>query len=75
MALECVYKCWPTALSKLWSVLAMDAFHGHLSRRIKNKIGNKNIDLAITYSGKTSWSQPLDIWVNKPFKLLVHIDS
>jgi hypothetical protein len=59
-------------VSKPWSMLAMDAFHGHLSDRIRNRLRNKNTNLVIIPSGMTSQLQPLDVSVNKPLKRLVH---
>jgi hypothetical protein len=53
-------------------MLAMDAFRGHLSNRIRNRLGNKNMALVIIPSGMTSQLQPLDVTINKPLKHLVH---
>jgi hypothetical protein len=52
--LGCVWECQPGALSKPWCMLAMDAFHGHLSDRIRNSLRNKNTDLVIIHRGMTS---------------------
>jgi hypothetical protein len=49
--LECVLECQPGALSKPRSILAMDAFHGHLSKMIRNRLRNKSTDLVIIPSG------------------------
>jgi hypothetical protein len=70
--LGCVWECQPGALSELWNMLAVDAFHGSLSSRIRNRLGNKKTDLVIIHSGMTSELQPFDVSVNKPFKHLVH---
>jgi hypothetical protein len=70
--LGCVWESWPGALSKPQSMLAMDAFYGHLSNRIRNRLRNKNIDLVIIVSGMTSQLQSLNASINKPFKHLVH---
>jgi hypothetical protein len=58
-------------------MLAIDAFHGHLSDRSRNRLRNKSTDLVIIPSGMTSQFQPLDVSVNKPFKQLVckHCDA
>jgi hypothetical protein len=69
--LGCLWECQPGALSKPRIVLAMDAFCGHLSSRIRNRLRNKNTDLVVIPSGMTSQLQPLDISVNRPFKHLV----
>jgi hypothetical protein len=66
--LGCAWELWPRALSKPWSMLAMDAFHGHLSDWMKNRLENKNTDLVIISSGMTSQLQPLDVSINKPLK-------
>jgi hypothetical protein len=71
--LGCVWECQPGVLSKPWNMLAMDAFHGHLSIRIRNRLGNKNTDLVVIPSGMISKLQPLkhlvhkhyDDWLNK----------
>jgi hypothetical protein len=75
--LGCVWECRPGELSKPQSMFAMDAFHGHLSVRIRNKLRNKNNDLVIIPSGMTSQLQPLDVLINKPFKhpLCKHYDT
>jgi hypothetical protein len=55
---------------KAQSMLAVDAFCGYLSDRIRNRLRNKNIDLVIIPNGMTSQLQPLDVSLNKPFKHL-----
>jgi hypothetical protein len=52
-------------------MFAMDAFHGHLSDRIRNRSRNKNTDLVIIPSGMTSQLQSQDVPINKPLKHLV----
>jgi hypothetical protein len=61
----------PGVLSKPRSMLAMDAFRGHLSNRIRNRLRDKNTDLVIIPNGMTSQLQPLDVSINNPFKHLV----
>jgi hypothetical protein len=58
-------------------MLAMNAFCGRLSDRIRNRLRNRNTDLVIIPSGMTSQLQTLDVSVNKPFKQLVrkHCDT
>jgi hypothetical protein len=53
-------------------MLAMNAFHGHLSNIIGNRLRNKNNDLLIIPSGMRSQLQPSDVSINKPFKHLIH---
>jgi hypothetical protein len=67
--LECVWEHHPGALSKPQSVLAVDAFHGHFSCRIRNRLRNRNIDFVIISIGMTIQLQPFDVSVNKPFKV------
>jgi hypothetical protein len=58
-------------------MLAIDAFCGYLSNRIRNRLRNKNTNLVIIPSGMTSQLQPLGVSINKPFKHLVckHYDA
>jgi hypothetical protein len=65
--LGCVWEHWPGVLSKPWSMLAMNAFPGHLSDRIRNRLKNKNTDLVIIPSGMTSQLQPPDASINKHY--------
>jgi hypothetical protein len=53
-------------------MIAMDAFSGHLSSRIRNRIRNKNTNLVIIPNGIKSQLQPLTVSINKAFKHLVH---
>jgi hypothetical protein len=50
------------------NMLAMDAFRGRLSDRIRNRLKNKNNDLMIIPSGMTSQLHPLHVSINKPLK-------
>jgi hypothetical protein len=69
--LGCVWERRPGALSKPQSMHAMDAFPGHPSSRIRNRLKD-NTDLVIIPRGMTSQLQPPDVSVNKPFKHLVN---
>jgi hypothetical protein len=62
----------PGALSKPWSILAMEAFRGHLSNRFRNRLRNKHTALVIIRSGMTSQLQPLYVSIKKPFKQLLN---
>jgi hypothetical protein len=66
-----VWECWPGTLSVPQCMLAMDAFHGRLSSRIRNRLRNKNTNVVIIPSGMTSQLQPFDVSINKPFKHLI----
>jgi hypothetical protein len=69
--LLCVLERQPSALPKPQSVLALDAFCGHLSYIIRNRLENKITDLAIIPTGMTSQIQHFDVSL-KPVKGLVH---
>jgi hypothetical protein len=62
--LGCVWGCRSGVLSKPRSMLAMDAFCGHLSDTIRNRLRNKNTDLVIIPSGMTRQLQSLEASVN-----------
>ena len=49
-------------------MLCLDAFRGHLTDEIKNKIHRLKSELVIIPAGMTSVLQPLDVSVSKPFK-------
>jgi hypothetical protein len=66
--LACVLERQPGVLSKPQSTHAMEAFCGHFSNGIRNRLMNKNTDPMIIPNGMTSWIQPLDVTINKPFK-------
>jgi hypothetical protein len=72
-----VWECRPGVSSQPWSMLAINAFPGHLSNRIRNRIRTKNTNLVIMPSGVTSQLQPFDVSINKPVKHLVckHYDA
>ena len=50
------------------SMLILDAFKGHLTELVKEKVRKLNCDLVIIPGGMTSQLQVLDVVVNKPFK-------
>ena len=66
--LENVWGRCPGALLNLPSMLCLDAFWGHLTDEIKNKIHRLKSELVVIPVGMTSVLQPLDVSVNKPFK-------
>jgi hypothetical protein len=63
--LGCVWNRQPGALSKAWSMLAMDVFHGNFCDRLRNRLRNNNTDLVIIPNGMTSQLQPFDMSINK----------
>jgi len=50
------------------SLLVMDSFRGHLVDSVKHRFQEKNTNIAIIPGGLTSKLQPLDVYINKPFK-------
>jgi hypothetical protein len=68
--LGCVRVQQPGALSKPHCMLAMSAFYGRSSDKLRNRLRSRNTDLVIISSGMTSQLQPLDGSVNKPFMYL-----
>jgi hypothetical protein len=72
-----VWEYRPGALSKPWSMLVMDVFHGRLSDRIRNRLRNKGTNLVIIPSGMTNQLKTLDVSINEPFTQLVckHCDA
>jgi hypothetical protein len=62
--LGCVWQHRPGALSEPWSMLAMDALHGRIRNRLRNKITN----VVIIPSGMTNQLQPFDLSLDKPFR-------
>jgi hypothetical protein len=77
IGLGCVYEHRPGTLSKPWSMLAMDAFPDHVSKRIRNRLRNKNTNLVTIPCSMASQLQPPHMSINKPFKHLIpkHYDA
>jgi len=50
------------------SLLVLDSFAGHLVDSVKNRLQEKNTNIAVIPGGLTSKLQPLDVSVNKSFK-------
>ena len=53
------------------SLLVLDSFTAHKTVNIKNRFHEKNTNLAVIPGGLTSRLQPLDVSLNKPFKVKV----
>jgi DDE superfamily endonuclease. len=58
----------PCGLSKIPSMLCLDAFRGHLTDAVREKIHSLASDHVVIPIGMTSVLQPLDVSINKPFK-------
>jgi hypothetical protein len=57
------------ALLKKSSLLVLDQFSSHLKNSVKEKLRQGNTELAVIPGGLTSQLQPLDVSINKPFKV------
>lgn len=63
-----VWERRPGALRNPRSMLVLDAFRGHTTDSVKNRLQQHNCDLVVIPGGMTSVLQPLDVSINKPFK-------
>jgi hypothetical protein len=54
------------------SLLILNAFCGHTVDSVKNRLVEKNTNIAIIPGGCTSKLQPLDVSINKSFKSKVN---
>jgi len=58
----------PRAFLNQPSMLVLDAFKGHLTDSVKNKLRKMNTELLVILGEMTSVLQPMDISINKPLK-------
>jgi hypothetical protein len=49
-------------------MLVYDSFRGHIVNSVKNRLMEKNTNIAVIPGGCTSKLQPLDVAINKSFK-------
>jgi hypothetical protein len=56
-------------LTKTPAMLVFDSFSGHLTDSVKNDLRENNTDLVVIPGGLTSVCQPLDVSINRPFKV------
>jgi len=49
-------------------MLVYDSFRGHTVNSVKNRLVEKNTNIAVIPGGCTSKLQPLDVAINKSFK-------
>ena len=71
-----INKVWPTRAGGLFitrSLLALDSFSSHLTRRCK--LRKENIDMAVFLGFLTKVIHPLDVCLNKPFKDRLRLDD
>ena len=66
-----IQKVWssrPGGLLRRRSLLVWDAFRAHLAEPVKRALQQTNTDVAVIPGRLTSVLQPLDVYLNKPFK-------
>ncbi|CAG8810625.1 12418_t:CDS:1, partial [Racocetra fulgida] len=51
------------------SLLVFDSFRAHITDAVKKKLQENNNDLVVIPGGLTSVCQPLDVSINRPFKV------
>ena len=61
-------KSVPVDFKKIPSMLCLDAFRGHLTDAVREKIHSLASDLAVIPAGMTAVLQPLDVSINKTLK-------
>lgn len=66
--IDMVWSRRPGGMHSPRSLLALDAFKGHLTNDVQSRLRKRNTDCAIIPGGMTSQLQPLDVSINKPFK-------
>ena len=69
--LDKVWSRRPGGLIKKTSLLVWDQFRAHLTQATKNRVHNLNTKVAVIPGGLTCQLQPLDVCINKPFKVYV----
>ncbi|CAG8718226.1 13709_t:CDS:2, partial [Cetraspora pellucida] len=55
-------------LSNSCSLLVLNSFLGHITTSVKNRLNEKNTNIAVIPDGLTKTLQPLDVYINKCFK-------
>jgi len=58
--------CWHGGRGR--SLLVYDAFEAHVTDQVKALLKREKTDLAVIPGGLTSILQPVDVFLNKPFK-------
>lgn len=66
---KCVWQNRPGALLAKRSLLVLDSFRGHLTDKVKEQLRRVGTDMAVIPGGLTGMLQPLDVSVNRPFKV------
>ena len=70
--LEKVWSKRPGGLLKKASLLVCDQFKAHVTESMKRLATKLKMHFAVSPVGLTSQLQPLDVSVNKPFKVFMH---
>ena len=65
---EKVWRSQPGGLLRKKSLLIWDSFQAHRVDSVKRAVRQTNTDIAVIPGGLTSILQPLDVFLNKPFK-------
>ena len=69
MFLDQVWNKRPSALFRPQSLLVWDMFRAHLVDYVRKKLNEMKTHVAVIPGGTTSILQPLDVCLNKPFKV------
>ncbi|XP_030066606.1 pogo transposable element with KRAB domain [Microcaecilia unicolor] len=69
--IEKVWSKRPGGLLKKPALLVLDQFRAHITEATKKRFKEEKTHLAIIPGGLTSQLQPLDVSINKPFKVLM----
>lgn len=72
LVLDWIKSVWqnrPGAMLAKRSLLVLDSFRGHLTDRVKKQLGSICTDMAVIPGGLTGVLQPLDVSINRPFKV------
>jgi hypothetical protein len=56
-------------------MLILDSFRGHNTEEVKKILKSRNTEQVRIPGGLTSMLQPLDVWINRPFKAAQKMDS
>ena len=69
--LENIWRKRPKAFFRQKSLLLLDSCKAHLTAEVKSMISNSRTNLAVIPGGLTGKLQPLDLTVNRSFKLRI----
>ena len=69
--LEWIQKVWAPYVDGNRALLSLDMFSGHLTDRVKDTLDKCGTKMLVIPGGCTSVLQPLDVSINKPFKVYI----